>query len=373
MNNKSIDHIRGKVLIFTDQHLGLKGNSEQRLKIVIKVFKEVIQYAKKNNIQHIISMGDLFHSRASLDVNVMNIGYKLISGLAKHCKVWLIVGNHDQYLKNTAEINSINIFQDIPNVTLVSACKEIDINGKETLLVPWLGDVTAYDKESFDLLCGHFDISSKFIMQTFVESNKNVIGDEPQKEVANIVDIVKQNGSIFSGHIHTRKEMTVSGRNLVFVGSPYQQTLADIGLKCGFYILDENCNYKFHEIADVPKHIELKMSAIAKDVEAFDFSVVKDNIVHKVYDVEVDNEVDSKVAQKILDMKPFEELLPDYEVTPKDLNDKESVENIELLKKSKLEYISNYVNNIDAKALEDEKIDKSMLYNVLEKYYNEVM
>lgn len=365
-----MNQINGKVLIFTDQHLGLKGNSEQRLKIVIKVFKEVIQFVKANNIQHVISMGDLFHSRSSLDVNVMNIGYKLIQGLAKHCNVWLIVGNHDQYLKNTAEINSINILQDIPNVTLISTCRDIEINGHHALLVPWLGDITKYGKECFDLVFGHFDVSAKFIMQAFKESNKNTIGDDAKEEVLSIIDIAKLNGSIFSGHIHTRKELSISGRNLVFVGSPYQQTLADVGLKCGFYVLDEECNYKFHEIASVPVHIELRMSLVVKDIETFDFSIVKDNILHKIYDVDVPPEIDSRISQKILDMKPFEELLPDYEVAPKDSCDTESIKNVELLKKSKLEYISNYINNIDPKVLETEKIDNAKLYGILEKYYN---
>lgn len=164
----------------------------------------------------------MFHSRSQLDVNVMNIGYKLVQSLAKYCKIWILVGNHDQYLKTTSEINSINIFQDIPNITLVDSSKELLINGKRTLLVPWLGDVSKYEKECFDVLFGHFDISSKFIMQTFTSSNKNVIGEEAQKEVSSFVDIAKKNGIIFSGHIHIRKEMIVNERNLVFVGSPYQ-------------------------------------------------------------------------------------------------------------------------------------------------------
>ena len=370
---QNMNDINGKVLIFSDQHLGLKCNSEKRLKIAIRVFKEIIRYVKENNIQYVISAGDMFHSRSQIDVNVINVGYKLIQSLAKHCKIWMLVGNHDQYLKNTTEINSINIFQDIPNVTLVESSKELTINKKRALLVPWLGDVSSYSKETFDILFGHFDISSKFIMQTFANANKNVIGEEAQKEVSSFVDIVTKDGIVFSGHIHTRKELVVSGRNLVFVGSPYQQTLADINLKCGFYVLNEDCSYKFNEIANVPKHVEIKMSEVLKAKESFDFSIVKDNIVHKVYDIEVDRETDAKISQQILDMKPFEELLPDYEVQPKANDDKESIENVQLLKKSKLEYISNYINNIDDKALEAEKISKDKLFAVLEKYYNELI
>lgn len=365
--------INGKVLVFTDQHLGLKGNSEARLKIVVKVFKEVISYAKANDIHDVISMGDMFHSRSSIDVNVLNVGYKLVQALAKHCRVWLIVGNHDQYLKNTTEINSINMFQDIPNVTLVDKPLDVMLNGKHATLVPWQGDLSQYSKDSVDYLFGHFDVSSKFIMQAFTAANANTLGDSEVADVSSFIDIVKPDGIAFSGHIHTRKEMVVKGKSLVFVGSPYQQTLADVGLKCGFYVLNQAGEMTFVEIQTVPKHVQLKMSAIVSDVDKFDFSVVKGNIVHKTYDVEVDRATDAKIQQKILDMKPFEELLPDYEVAVIDDAEQESSANIELLKKSKLEYISNYIDNIDQTALDNEHITKKKLFSTLEKYYNEVI
>ena len=61
-------------------------------------------------------------------------------------------------------------------------------------------------------------------------------------------------------------------------------------------MLNEDCSYKFNEIANVPKHVEIKMSEVLKAKESFDFSIVKDNIVHKVYDIEVDRETDAKIS-----------------------------------------------------------------------------
>lgn len=47
-------------------------------------------------------------------------------------------------------------------------------------------------------------------------------------------------------------------------------------------------------------------------------------------------------------MKPYEELLPDYEVELKSETDDHLVnESVELLKKSKMQYISNYIDSID--------------------------
>jgi len=47
-------------------------------------------------------------------------------------------------------------------------------------------------------------------------------------------------------------------------------------------------------------------------------------------------------------MQPYEELLPDYEVELKNENDDHLVnESVELLKKSKMQYITSYIDSID--------------------------
>ena len=54
--------------------------------------------------------------------------------------------------------------------------------------------------------------------------------------------------------------------------------------------------YKFNEIANVPKHVELKMSEVAANFDSFDFSIVKGNILHTIYDVEIENAIDAKIS-----------------------------------------------------------------------------
>lgn len=42
-----------------------------------------------------------------------------MKSLANRCNVYMIIGNHDIFLKNSVDINSIKIFSDINNVTVV--------------------------------------------------------------------------------------------------------------------------------------------------------------------------------------------------------------------------------------------------------------
>ena len=73
-------------------------------------------------------------------------------------------------------------------------------------------------------------------------------------------------------------------------------------------------------------------------------------------------------------MHPYEELLPDYEVDLSFSSDiKIQNESIELIKKSKLEYVRNYISNIDKKVLDEQGIDKDKLFSVIEQHYNKVV
>lgn len=380
--------IIGKTLIFTDQHFGVKNNSPLRQKIGVMAIKQMLSTIANEKISNAIFMGDYFHSRALISSDTINIAYKCMQALAKKCRVILILGNHDLFMKNSVDIHSLNMFQDIPNVEIVSHPTEISINGNSSLLIPWLSDMSPFKHAGYDMLFGHFDISSKYLMQSYIESNmvkampNQMLRSETQSDlneksndlVGNFVELAKENGVIFAGHIHQHKEFNTKNRKFIFVGSPYQQTLGDIGNDTGFYVLDENQNYSFHAITGIPTHIQLKISSILDvGIDKYDYSVVANNIVQKIYDVDINMVDDQQITQKILDNRPYEELLPEYQVDiTSQLSNGAEQNTIELIQKSKLEYIKNYIDTISQSSLDQAKIDRDKLFSVLEKYYKKV-
>ena len=383
--------INGKVLIFTDMHVGLKNASKTRLAICAQVIKDIISYVKEHSIKTVLFLGDWHHCRNSTENNVLNISYKLMKALSNYVKVYMILGNHDLYMKNSCDIHSLIIFKDLKNVEIIDKPTQLLINNKLSVFSPWLSNLSTYQSETIDLLFGHFDVSHTYLIKSYIEDhsqNTNVNSNisleidnaikTDQKYTAgnfigNFVDIVKKGGLIFSGHIHGRREFFSKGRKFILVGSPYQQNLGEIDNKCGFYILNEDLSYTFHEISSTPKHITLIMSEIVNN-KNYDFSIIKGNIIHKVYDIDIDQITDSKINQKINDWQPYEELLPDYQVDfSKNSDFTISNTAIELIKKSKLDYIKNYINNIDEKTLCNQQIDKKMLYSVIEDYYNSIV
>lgn len=399
--------LKGKTLVFTDCHLGLKNSSVSRLNIAVKVFKELLLAIKKESISNIIFCGDAFHDRRAIDVNVLNIGYRLFSALAKYTKVYLIVGNHDCHFKSQTDVNSVNIFADNPNIVVVSAAEEVSINGQKALFVPWLADLEKYEKNSFDLMFGHFDINDKYLIASYIEDNsKNVSASEnlamqitsdellcdkfnentdlteeintvqstqrkSNELIGDFIEIVRQGGVIYSGHIHLHKEFVSKGRQFVFVGAPYQQNFGEMNSEDGYYILDEHNCRTFVPITSVPSYKKIIMSEIVKvGLDNYDFSFVKGNIVKKVYDTEVDKMLETKINQRINDFSPYEETIPDFEVKFSGNTDSEvNNETLELIQKSKLDYIFNYIESIDSKSLEETKIEKGKLFEMMKFYY----
>lgn len=384
--------VDGKVLVFTDLHVGLKSDSLSRLQICENVVNQIVDRCKKDCIKNCFFLGDFFHSRNSINVQTLDVANRCMELLTKNVHVYFCLGNHDIFNKNTVDVNSINIFRDKPNFTLIDKTTEIDLNGQKILMCPWLADYTGLKADSYDLLFGHFDIPADFLIEQYKKDNrtnnkssssvsKKIDGDdffkdvefETEETIGDYIDLLKERGTIYSGHIHGRREFKVRGRKFVFVGSPYQQNFGDMDRTLGYYVLDEDNNSEFTEIKDVPRHVILKISDIENTgVDNFDFSIVSGNIVKKNYDVEIDRVEDSRITQKITDFKPFEETVPDYTVTVDFSVENGEETTIDVMQKSEIEYLHNYIDNIDQKSLENEKIDPKRLYGIMSEYYNKV-
>ena len=116
----------------------------------------------------------------------MNIAYKCLQALAKKCDVYMVLGNHDLFNKNSTDVNSINIFRDNARVHVIDKPIEVELNAKKALLVPWLSDLSNFKPESYDFLFGHFDISSKFLVSSYIQEHSRA--KEASSNVASSID-----------------------------------------------------------------------------------------------------------------------------------------------------------------------------------------
>jgi DNA repair exonuclease SbcCD nuclease subunit len=397
------------IFYFSDIHVGLRGDNIGRLEICEKTIDNIIKIITKLQIKYVIFGGDLFHSRTALNVNTINVAIRFIEKLAEHCTIFLILGNHDIHYKNVKDVHSIKIFNNIKNVHIISSPTELLINNSHRLLmVPWDSDLSCYEDESFDTMCGHFDFSSKYLIASYIEEQtteydkNNILTDLIKNDVdqymsdptqlytedvekiilnknttkssnyiGSFVDKCKRGGTVFSGHFHGRREFNVKDRNFIIIGAPFEQNFGDVDKIFGFYIQDvKNNKTKFIENKGIPKHKELKISNIT---ETFDYNICTGNYIRPVIDIAVEYNILSDIINKINDAKPVEVFSPEYKVVIQNNNitigesDNNAGTN---LQKAKSGYIIDYITTISNDDLQKDKLNRENLYRITNDYFS---
>ena len=402
--------INGDTLITSDWHFGLNGDSDIKFNILSKAIDKMFEFIKENKIKNLIFCGDFFHNRVKVDSTTRSKATDILGKLAEECNIYLIIGNHDIPLKNSNDDNSLKGYDWHKNISVIIKPTECSINGNKTLLVPWNTNFLDFEKNSYDMMLGHFDIGSQFLSELYIEKNiqkrtskidtiKNleqdsflndldisdldfnventtdsiVNGKRCSDLIGNWVDLVKPKGTIFSGHIHNRSEHYINNRKLIIIGSPYQQTLNEKDSEDGFYTLNKNNEINFHKLEGVPVFKEFKISDIVKDLDNFDFSIFENNILHRINDITVDKATDEKIKQKIEDIGPIEQLDSNPCPTNKIFKDENgNTTSVNSINKSILNYINDFINKLNKKVLKENNINPKILYNMLEEYYNNV-
>lgn len=223
------------MLIFSDVHGGnrrlfatmTKEGLNSRFVDVLEVVRGIARYADKTRQRSIVCLGDVFESPGeTIHKDVLVWLHNAFRRLASNAdNVYILSGNHDLYRGRSV----LTVFDDIPNVRVVSEPSWITIEGYDCAFVPFIRNVEELrdtlkqiDEEAKGLidplLFGHFDIKDINVGRPGQESrtkkgiNMNEIPFEPFKEV-------------FLGHIHRPSD---SG-NIHIVGSILQTVRSESG------------------------------------------------------------------------------------------------------------------------------------------------
>ena len=262
---KYIDN--SKIAVFADLHLGVRQNSPIWHTIALNWVDWFAKELEKRQIETILFLGDFFHYRDEIAVNTLHVGYQLLKKLEKY-KIVMIPGNHDSFYKETADINSIRMFNEWSNLTILNEVTHISIAGKDAYFVPWGGDLSLCKKA--DYLFGHFEINS-FKMNSCKVCENGTPADE----------YLKIAPRVFSGHFHQRDVRTFIGGTITYVGNPFEMDFGDLGQTKGFYVLDtiqQTAEFVTNTVS--PQHIKIYASTEGGVLP----SSVKNNIIKVVVD-----------------------------------------------------------------------------------------
>lgn len=243
-----------KIAIITDTHAGAR-NDNKALKAKQQQFYEEVFFPtlEERGITTVLHLGDLYDRRKYINFETLSWWNRIFMDRlnALNIECHFIAGNHDTYYKSTNEVNALRELYDSSKYETMNFYwkepVEIDFDGATVCLAPWLApDNTEVSLQKIaaskaQILMGHFELTG-FTM------TKGQLCDHGLD-----AGVFSKFHSVFSGHFHTQSK----GKNIQYLGSPYEMTWNDHGERKGFHIFDtktfelefiENTHKSFHKI-----------------------------------------------------------------------------------------------------------------------------
>jgi len=221
-----------KIAVLGDVHIGARTDSQIFNEYFLRFFEEqFIPYLLENKITTVIQLGDIFDRRKFVNFQILNTWKRRIFDVLrdKGIEIYILLGNHDVYYRNTNEVNSPRLLLgEYSNIKLIETPTELKFGTVKTLLMPWITYSTYQDsvellnRTKCSIVMGHFDIQG-------FEMYRGHVSTEGLTE-----DIFSKFKSVYSGHYHT---MSNRG-NISYLGIPYEITWMDWNDPKGFHLWD---------------------------------------------------------------------------------------------------------------------------------------
>ena len=227
------------VLITADIHCGY-GN---RISDCVWALKTIDSYGYKNNIQHVICLGDLFHNRSYITIDLLNIIYAFFK-VAK-CHWILFPGNHDMFMKTSWKINSVKLLEKY--TTVYNDISQFELGNRQFCIVPFMHYEEQYINavNELELRCDndailltHIGINNAVNNSCFLSKYWSSINFDNTKFKL-----------ILSGHFHNYQSIN---NKIYYAGSPIPFRFDEGMVPHGFLILNtDTFGVKFVNIRSI--------------------------------------------------------------------------------------------------------------------------
>jgi len=237
-----------KVACFTDIHFGLKSGSRTHNQDCEDFVNWFCDTAQAQGAETCIFLGDWHHNRNTTDVSTMNYTVSNLERLSKSFeKVYVILGNHDEFYKDKREIHSLEFARLFPNIELVN---ETLTQGDVTIM-PWLvaDEWRTVSKIQSRYIFGHLELPL-FMMNAMVQ-----MPDHGQLQADHFIN----QEYVFSGHFHKRQ----SKGSITYIGNCFPHNYADAGDDDrGMMLLEWGGKPEYHTWPRQPTFRTYKLSQI---------------------------------------------------------------------------------------------------------------
>lgn len=198
-----------KAAMVADVHLGVGS----RLDDIIWALGVIRDYCQKHNIDVVLVLGDLYHDRESIGIDVLCKSHEFFVSARDVGQTWIAFpGNHDMFLKRSWDLNSLKTLSQL--ITIIDDVKVIKLDDRRFWILPFIYSESAYMRvlrrigeqhEDGDVLLTHIGVRSAVKNTCFLLQDWSTVNfmKSPFKQV-------------FGGHFHTHQQV---GTNFWYVGS----------------------------------------------------------------------------------------------------------------------------------------------------------
>lgn len=333
--------------MIADLHFGIKKADPTFMESQFRFFTEqLVPELKSKGIKDLWILGDVFDTRQSLSVLVINKVIELFRDVLTDFDIKIIVGNHDMYMTTTTDINSLKILDILPNVTVYEKQTILNIDNKTILLQPWITDYSTYN------LTGHYDYA--FMHADIIGFDQ---GGGRLSEAGLIAkELLKHIDYVYSGHYHNGVHREFEpGKCITYLGAPYQLTRIDRDGIRGYHILD----IKTGNRSLIENKVSMKFTRHV--YPNADLNIVPGNVV----DLDVPYEYADQTKKISTYVAKLDALKPAYPVNINILPSPDTEE--EEFDTDNLNIISLFKNYLDQL---ETKVDKNDLYDNFIELYN---
>lgn len=234
-----------KIILLADVHLGV----QDRLRDVMWSLRVAREYGYQNDIDLFMILGDLFHDRKSLGLDVLCESHDFfkVSTTALGQKWLAFPGNHDMFLKHSWKVNSLRPFSEYINI--VETIKIVEVDGCRFWVLPFIHLENAYmqclrrieqDVVEGDILLTHVGVRSAVLNTCFL-----------LKDWSHVDFTMSKFHRIYTGHFHTHQQV---GTNVWYPGSPIPFKFDEGNVDHGFFVFDtDSRTHEFVNILEVGK------------------------------------------------------------------------------------------------------------------------
>ena len=304
-NNTSCKrNIMSKIAISADIHFGVPGRTDD----ILWACRVMREYCKLVGIDTMLVLGDLYHNRQSIEIDVNSKAFKFFEQTKEEYQQnWIVFpGNHDMFLRHSWDINSLTPLR--KHLQVIEDICILQINDTRFWVVPFITYEKTYMKviksitkhpqfrPNQDNLLTHIGVRSATLNTCFLIKDWSIVSFE---------DIPFHR--IYTGHFHSKQQI---GANVWYPGSPIPFKFDEGDIAHGFYVYDlEQDSHKFINIWKAGEKLFPNeqppaqfITILDEDIESQTPADLQNNIVRVVLQKDYTSNQKSEIKQQLLQL-----------------------------------------------------------------------